>query len=56
MKLSRQDKGHADEIKSFINSIKNSLPSPIPFEELYTTSLAAFKVIESIQKSEVVKL
>lgn len=66
MKLRKQDKGHVEEIKRFIDSVILSLSasggqgdeslSPIPFEELYITSLATFKVIESIKKRAVIKL
>jgi predicted dehydrogenase/threonine dehydrogenase-like Zn-dependent dehydrogenase len=34
MNLWRQDKGHAAEIKAFIEAVRNGGPSPIPFEEI----------------------
>lgn len=34
MKLWRQDKGHLNEIRSFVHAISNGSPSPIPFEEI----------------------
>jgi len=34
MKLWRQDKGHRNEIRSFMDSVSHGYPSPIPFEEL----------------------
>lgn len=43
-----QDKGHKKEVEEFMNAMKNGKPSPIPFEQLYNTTLATFKVIESI--------
>ncbi len=44
----KQDKGHAAEVTAFIKSIREGSPSPIPFEEIYLSTLATFKVIESI--------
>jgi predicted dehydrogenase/threonine dehydrogenase-like Zn-dependent dehydrogenase len=46
---SSQDKGHTNELKAFTEAISKGLPSPIPFEQLYHTSLVTFKIIESIQ-------
>ncbi len=46
-KLSNQDKGHSKEVTMFINSILNGSPAPISFEEIYQSTLATFKVIES---------
>ena len=45
-----QDKGYENEIRGFVNSIKEGKEAPIPAEELFLSTLAAFKVIESIQK------
>jgi polar amino acid transport system substrate-binding protein len=46
---SSQDKGHSNELKAFTEAISKGLPAPIPFEQLYHTSLVTFKIIESIQ-------
>ena len=43
-----QDKGHRAEVASFLDSIKNGKPAPLAFDEIYLTSLATFKVLESI--------
>lgn len=45
-----QDKGYEKEMSSFVNAIKKGEDAPIPAEELFLTTEAAFKVIESIQK------
>lgn len=45
-----QDKGYDKEISSFVASIKGGKEAPIPAEELFLSTLASFKVIESIQK------
>ncbi len=55
-KLSRQDKGHKEEIKLFLNSIKKGLPSPIPFDEIYLSTYATLKVTESMKQNKVIKL
>jgi len=34
MKLWRQDKGHMNEIRSFVDAITEGKPSPIPFQEI----------------------
>lgn len=44
-----QDKGHKNQIKQFVKSIEKGKPSPIPFEEIYHSTLATFKVLESIK-------
>ncbi len=49
IKLSTQDKGHKNEINSFIESIKKGLPTPIPFDEIYNVTKATFYVIESLK-------
>lgn len=46
-KLSTQDKGYANEIQAFCSAMEKGNDSPIPFEELYNTSLATFKIIPS---------
>ncbi|MBK7630206.1 MAG: hypothetical protein IPJ23_05830 [Ignavibacteriales bacterium] len=56
IKIKKQDKGHAAEINMFINSLKNGLPSPIPFRDLYLSSLVTFKAIEAIKTRTVIKI
>ena len=45
-----QDKGYKNEVASFVNSIKEGKEMPIPFEELYLSTLASFKAIESVKR------
>ena len=47
-KYKGMDKGHAKGVQSFLRSIKEGKPCPIPFEESYLSMLATFKVIQSI--------
>jgi len=46
---SKNDKGHAKEILSFLQSIKDGKPAPIAFSDIHNSMLATFKVLESIQ-------
>jgi polar amino acid transport system substrate-binding protein len=55
-KLKKQDKGHAAEVKAFIEALKEGKPSPIPFEEIYNSSIATFAVLESIRDRKMVHL
>jgi len=54
-KMFNQDKGHKKEIELFLDSIRKGTQSPIPFNELYYSSLMSFDVIESIIQQKVVK-
>lgn len=46
-----QDKGHREEVSSFLNSISKGLPQPISFDECYLSSMATLKVIQSIKEN-----
>ncbi|MFC2141365.1 bi-domain-containing oxidoreductase [Acidobacteriota bacterium] len=48
-KLLQQDKGQKMMIEEFINAIKEGKTSPIKFEEIYTTTLTTFRIIDSIR-------
>lgn len=48
-RLLSQNKGHTKEVELFLKSIKNGEAQPIPFQEIYLSTLATFKVIESIK-------
>jgi len=56
MNLSKKDKGHDEEVKKFISSIKEGKESPISFDEIYLSTLATFKIIESIKNRKIVIL
>lgn len=52
-----QDKGHKAEVAAFMHAIKNGNPAPISFDDLYTSTLATLKVLESIARGgEVIHL
>jgi polar amino acid transport system substrate-binding protein len=55
-KRSAQDKGHTNELIAFTDAINKGLPSPIPFEQLYHTSVVTFAIIESILSGGTVKI
>src|SRR5208337_2481679 len=46
-KLMSQDKGQKNEVAAFVTSITKGGGSPISFDDLYTTSLATFRILES---------
>ena len=48
-KLSSIDKGHKDEVRAFLVAVQEGGSSPIPFESLAATTIATFKVLESLQ-------
>ncbi len=48
-KLASINKGHRDEVRSFLAAIQEGTPSPIPFESLLATTRTTFKVLESLQ-------
>lgn len=46
--LARQDKGHKHEVLAFLEAIRSGTASPVPFNEIYSSMLATFKVQESV--------
>lgn len=48
-KLSGQDKGHAKELELFVDAVKTGKASPIEFEEIYISSVATVKALESMR-------
>ena len=51
-----QDKGHANEIESFINAARGRGAAPISIESLAATSLACFAANEAARDDSVVKI
>jgi predicted dehydrogenase/threonine dehydrogenase-like Zn-dependent dehydrogenase len=49
LRLPRQDKGHAEEIRRFNEAIRTGGPMPIPLEDLALTSLVTILAARSIQ-------
>lgn len=55
-KLLSQDKGQKAEVRMFLDAVINGQKGPIPFEELHSTSLVTFKIMESLQKGISIRL
>jgi len=49
-RFSGQDKGHRQEIEAFANALVNGEPSPILWEEIYTTTIATILAVRSIRE------
>lgn len=47
---SSQDKGHHEQFKRFIESLKNGGSGIIPFHEIINTSKASIAAVESFKK------
>ncbi len=48
-KRSSIDKGHGEEVRRFLTAVRDGSLSPIPFESLVTTTMATFKIVESLR-------
>ncbi len=48
-KLKKPGKGHKEEVQEFFLALEKGLPSPISLESIYYTTLATFKVIDSLK-------
>ncbi|MCX6290199.1 MAG: bi-domain-containing oxidoreductase [Bacteroidetes bacterium] len=44
------DKGHKAEMEAFIRAVKSGEPTPVSFDDIVLSTLATFKVIESISQ------
>lgn len=53
-KSGKQDKGHAQEIKEFIDAVEKGKPTPISFEEIYDATKATLDVIDSIKNKQAI--
>ncbi|MBD3843233.1 MAG: Gfo/Idh/MocA family oxidoreductase, partial [Campylobacterales bacterium] len=47
-KIKLAGKGHKQEVQSFLEAVKNGKKSPISFESICYTTLATFKIIDSL--------
>jgi predicted dehydrogenase/threonine dehydrogenase-like Zn-dependent dehydrogenase len=45
----RQDKGHHAEWQAFAECVCTQNPSPIPFDEIYATTLATIRIVDSLR-------
>lgn len=54
--LLKQDKGHTDSWKAFLAAVKAGGPSPIPYNELLSTTRASFAAVEALRTGNRVDL
>lgn len=54
--LLSQDKGQKEMVRAFIEAVRKGTPSPISFDEIYASTLATFKVLESLRTGNAVKV
>lgn len=47
-KLKMPGKGHNEEVAVFLRSVRDGLPSPIPFESLQYTTLTTFRILDAL--------
>ena len=52
----KQDKGHYNQFKSYLNFLKNGGESLIPFDDIVNTTKATFAAIESLKTGSVINL
>lgn len=51
-KWGRQDKGHRAEVAAFLDAVRQSGPSPIPWESLVQTTRATFETLRSLRTGQ----
>ncbi|MDD3643687.1 MAG: Gfo/Idh/MocA family oxidoreductase, partial [Candidatus Krumholzibacteria bacterium] len=49
-----RDKGHAREVREFLDSVRKGAPAPIPFEEIYWSTRMSFDILGSITSGETI--
>ncbi len=52
----KPDKGHAACLRAFLDSVKDGQPCPVPFQDLYNSSLATFRTVESIRNGNTITI
>lgn len=52
----KQDKGHNQEVKEFLEAIENGKPNPIPIDEIYEVHLATLAIYKSLSEQRIVKM
>lgn len=55
-KLLSQDKGQKNEVQAFIAAVLNGTGDVVPFEEMYSTTLVTFKILESLRTGQSIKI
>jgi len=52
LRSANQDKGFAEEMRRFVESVRKSEPPPIPFEEAHETTRVTLAALESLRTGE----
>lgn len=55
-KAVQSGQGAEGEVRTFLDAILQGTASPIPFEEIYSTSKVTFGVLESVRTGQAVRL
>jgi polar amino acid transport system substrate-binding protein len=55
MRSRTQEKGHAEEMHAFFESVKRGVP-PVPLPEIANVSLATFAIVESLRTGRAVRI
>ncbi|MBW2065615.1 MAG: bi-domain-containing oxidoreductase [Deltaproteobacteria bacterium] len=55
-RLVNQDKGQREEVRRFIEAVKNGGAWPIPLREIISTSLVTFAILESLRTGAVMRI
>ncbi|MGI6401639.1 MAG: bi-domain-containing oxidoreductase [Thermoguttaceae bacterium] len=56
VKKTVQNKGQAAELKAFLNAVKKDEPAPIAPEEIFSSTLATFAILESLKTGKEIPL
>ena len=56
VKRSPGDKGHHNEVVAFIDAIRQKRSEVIPYESLFATTRTTFRILDSLNRKEVVAL
>ncbi len=56
IKLKGQDKGHSAQFKLIAEALRNGEPMPIPFNEIYHSSLLTLQSLRSINEARVIEI
>ena len=52
----KQDKGHTNAWQKFVQSIENKKEEPIPFDEIFISTITTLAAMEAYQKNELIIL
>lgn len=47
----KQDKGHKEELRAFVEAVLTGGDMPIPFESIVATTLTTFRILDSLEEN-----